>query len=61
MAGFQVIMYGRFWVITEVLNSVGAAFTHWDNVIRLHLYATESVADAAAAMDSDQEFVNFDS
>jgi hypothetical protein len=42
----------------RVIYSVGAAFTPWDNVIRLHLYATESVTDAAAPMDSDQQFVN---
>jgi hypothetical protein len=41
-----------------IIYSVGAAFTPWDNVIRLHLYATESVTDAAAAMDSDQQFID---
>jgi hypothetical protein len=41
-----------------VLNSVGAIFTRRDNVIRLHLYATESVTDAAAPMDSYKQFVD---
>jgi hypothetical protein len=41
-----------------VLYGVDATFTPWNDVIRLHLYATESVTDAAAAVDSDQEFVN---
>jgi hypothetical protein len=25
LAGFQVIMYGRFWVFTEATNSIGSA------------------------------------
>jgi hypothetical protein len=41
-----------------VLYGVDAIFTRWDDVIRLHLYATESVTDAAAAMDSYKQFVN---
>jgi len=34
MAGFEVIIYGRFWVITEVLSSQSwtnqARFRHFD-------------------------------
>jgi hypothetical protein len=42
----------------RVLYNVGAPLPRRDNVIRLRLYAAESVTDAAAAMDSDQQFVN---
>jgi hypothetical protein len=42
----------------RVLNGVGAIFNGWDNMIRLHLYATEPVTDAAPAMDSYKQFVN---
>ncbi len=38
----------------SVLYSVGAAFTRLENVIRLDLYAAESVTDTAVAMGGDQ-------
>ena len=36
MAGFQVIIYGRFWVITEAVGLVGRLEAAWQDHAEWH-------------------------
>jgi hypothetical protein len=45
LAGFQVIMYGRFWVITEALEAEAAGFQwqHCDRTVRSGVPVTSKI------------------